>query len=174
MELLYLLGLPTSRLLSVIKQQTNTKLPDLFTLLLFGFMFVSKFPSFNKDTSHWINQVWPCPNLIISVKTLFANKVTFTSSRWTRNGRVGVRGGNTIWPSTAAKLLHCYTGYKPSSSCDESGLRQRHQSSPACRVWAQVQPGPGLLCNVTGQGYRAQSLSILSGTPLPRILQPYF
>ena len=87
--------------------------------------------------------------------------------------------GITMRPSTLAKLVHCYTGYKPSSFSNERGLRQSYQS-PLLHAEFNFtfQAGSGLLCNVTGQGYqggrRAQSLSILGRRPLLRILQPYF
>lgn len=57
------------------------------TLSFLPCVFVPKFPSSHKDTSHWIsshsNPKWPHLNLIASAKTPFSNKVLFTGSRWT-------------------------------------------------------------------------------------------
>lgn len=48
---------------------------------------MSAFPSSYKDNGHWIRsccqQIWPHLNLIISAKTLYSDKFTFTGSGWT-------------------------------------------------------------------------------------------
>lgn len=47
-------------------------------------VFLSKFPSSSKDTSHWVkvhpNPGWPHLNLIVSTKTPFLHKVTLTGT----------------------------------------------------------------------------------------------